>query len=188
MYEHIYSEHKFSTVGINVNQTFIISTYNVVCYENRLLHMHEQTEIYTIYCTTVTIGVRIYTIFYFFLNGYYRRVFKLLKMSRIAITNNFISFIDFFFIILMLICVYYFLIDLNYRNIQSTNSTDLHGRSKTKCSVITMATFIWKIGCSFCVRLKSTISIISLSEWGGGGEAVDNLDPQMVSFFCRCLC
>lgn len=42
MYENIYSEHKFSTVGINVNQTFInLSTYNVVCYEKRLLHMHE---------------------------------------------------------------------------------------------------------------------------------------------------
>lgn len=93
-------------------------------------------------------------------------------MSRIAIINNFTSFIDFFLIILMLICVHYFLIDLNYRNIQSTNSTDLHGRSKTECSVITMATFIWKIGCSFCVRLKSTISITSLSEFSrGGGEA-----------------
>lgn len=42
MYENIYSEHKFSTVGISVNQTFInLSTYNVVCYENRLLHMHD---------------------------------------------------------------------------------------------------------------------------------------------------
>lgn len=53
-----------------------------------------------------------------------------------------------------------------------------------RLSVSTMATFIWKIGCSFCVRLKSIISITSLSEFSpGGGGAVDNLDPQMVSFF-----
>lgn len=40
-----------------------------------------------------------------------------------------------------------------------------------RLSVITMATFIWKIGCSFCVRLNSTISITSLSEFSRGGEA-----------------
>lgn len=65
----------------------------------------------------VIIGVRIYIFFYFLKNGYYRCVFKFLKMLRIVIINNFILFIDFFLIILMLICVYYFLIDLNYRNI-----------------------------------------------------------------------
>lgn len=134
----------------------------------------------------------IHILLFFFFNGYYRRIFKLLKMSRIAIINNLTPFIDFFFIILMLICVYYFLIDLNYRNIQSTNSTDLHGRSKTKCSVITMATFIWKIGywlfllCKVQIDNKYNIPVRIFPGWGWEAErrtTNPNLDPRMVIFF-----
>lgn len=105
-------------------------------------------------------------------------------MSRIAtcITINFTSFIDFFFIILMLICVYYFLIDLNYRNIQSTNSTDLHGRCKTKCNYHgNFYTENWLfLLCKVKIDNKYNIPV---RIFPGGGGAVDNLDPQMVSFF-----
>lgn len=111
-------------------------------------------------------------------------------MSSIAIINNFTSFIDFFFILSMLICVYYFLIDLNYRNIQSTNSTDLHGLSKTTCNYhgnFHMENWLFLL-CKVKIDNKYNIPVRIFPGWGWEAErrtTDPNLDPRMVTFCCR---